>query len=106
MKRSLDIALASLLGFATLPILGIAVLLIRLLDGRPILFRQERPGLDGKPFTIYKLRTMTEFRESCGNAPPDSVRLTPLGRWLRSTSIDELPTLWNVLRGDMSMVGP
>ncbi len=74
--------------------------------GRPILFRQQRPGLGGKPFTLVKFRTMTDQRDWQGNLLADEDRLPPWGRFLRSTSLDELPELWNVLRGDMSLVGP
>jgi lipopolysaccharide/colanic/teichoic acid biosynthesis glycosyltransferase len=74
--------------------------------GRPVLFRQERPGLAGKPFTLVKFRTMNDRRAADGSLLPDSERLTPFGRWLRSTSLDELPELWNVLLGEMSLVGP
>jgi len=88
------------------PILfGLAVLL-RIRLGAPILYRQVRPGLRGRPFTIFKFRTMTNASDSAGRPLPDGVRLTPLGRFLRSTSLDDLPNLWNVLRGEMSLVGP
>ncbi|MCS6923723.1 MAG: sugar transferase [Fimbriimonadales bacterium] len=85
--------------------LALALLVWRKL-GRPILFRQLRPGLHGKPFVMYKFRTMTDARDAQGNLLPDSERLTPFGKWLRSTSLDELPELFNVLKGDMSLVGP
>jgi lipopolysaccharide/colanic/teichoic acid biosynthesis glycosyltransferase len=74
--------------------------------GRPVLFRQQRAGLNERPFFIYKFRTMSETRDASGNLLPDEERITPLGRILRSTSLDELPQLFNVLRGDMSMLGP
>ena len=79
---------------------------IRLIIGRPIFFTQTRPGKGGKPFTLYKFRTMTDARDFEGNLLPDAERLTPLGRFLRSTSLDELPELINILKGDMSIVGP
>jgi len=88
------------------PLLGLVALLIRLKLGRPVLFRQDRPGYQGKPFTLYKFRTMKVSRNEEGNLLPDSERLTSLGRLLRSFSLDELPELINVLRGEMSLVGP
>ena len=105
-QRSLDLigALAGLVLLA--PLLGASALLVRLRLGAPVLFRQTRPGLHGRPFTLYKLRTMTDARGAQGDLLPSTQRLTPLGRWLRSTSLDELPELINVLAGDMSLVGP
>lgn len=106
MKRLFDIVVATLaLAVFALPLLFL-VLLVRRKLGRPAFFRQVRPGLDGKPFEMVKLRTMTDGRDTHGNLLPDSERLTPFGRFLRSTSLDELPELWNVLKGDMSLVGP
>ncbi|GAA4018262.1 sugar transferase [Deinococcus rubellus] len=81
-------------------------LLVRFKLGSPIFFSQQRPGLRGKPFTMYKFRTMRDATDTQGQPLPDSERLTPLGRFLRSSSLDELPELFNVLRGDMSLVGP
>lgn len=105
-KRGIDL-FASLLAIAILSPLIIGVyLLIRFHLGSPILFTQQRPGLHGKPFTMYKFRTMTNKRDAQGNLLPDSERLTHLGRFLRSTSLDELPELLNVIKGDMSLVGP
>jgi lipopolysaccharide/colanic/teichoic acid biosynthesis glycosyltransferase len=106
MKRAFDFV-AALLGLAVLvlPLLLLALLIRRKL-GNPVLFRQIRPGLHGLPFEMVKFRTMTDERDAGGALLPDSVRLTPFGRFLRSTSLDELPELWNVLKGEMSLVGP
>jgi sugar transferase EpsL len=106
MKRLFDltVALSALVLFA--PALLLLALLVRLKLGAPVLFSQQRPGLHGRIFTIWKFRTMTDARGSDGRLKPDAERLTALGRWLRSTSLDELPELWNVVRGDMSLVGP
>ena len=106
MKRLFDItaALVALLLLA-LPLLALTWLVRRKL-GRPAFFRQVRPGLQGKPFEMVKFRTMTDARGPDGELLPDAVRLTPFGRFLRATSLDELPELWNVLKGDMSLVGP
>ena len=88
------------------PALLMIALLVKSRLGSPVLFKQIRPGLNGKPFTIYKFRTMTDARDPEGKLLPDAQRLTRLGRFLRSTSLDELPELWNVIKGDMSLVGP
>ncbi|WP_166512696.1 sugar transferase [Desulfallas thermosapovorans] len=105
-KRTMDF-LISLIGLIVIfPILAIVAILIRLNMGTPVIFRQVRPGLHGKPFTMYKFRTMKDERDGQGNPLPDEQRLTRLGRFLRATSLDELPELWNVLKGDMSLVGP
>jgi len=105
-KRTFDL-IASLLALVLLsPLLALIALLVRLKLGSPILFRQQRPGLHGKPFTLLKFRTMTDARDARGNLLPDAERLTPFGRFLRSASLDELPALFNVLKGDMSLVGP
>ena len=105
-KRLLDIAGAILgLGLLGLPMLIVAFL-VRIKLGSPVIFRQIRPGLHGKPFVLYKFRTMTDARDEDGNLLPDELRLTPFGKFLRSTSLDELPELFNVLKGDMSLVGP
>ena len=88
------------------PLMAAIALTIRLCDGRPIIFRQRRPGLKGRPFTLLKFRTMREARDAEGRLLGDEARLTALGKVLRELSLDELPQLWNVLRGDMSLVGP
>lgn len=105
-KRALDIAVSAGLLLLLSPLIALVALAVRLGLGSPILFRQVRPGLKGKPFTILKFRTMLDARDRNGRALPDEERLTPFGRWLRSTSLDELPELWNVFRADMSLVGP
>lgn len=91
---------------ATAPVIGAAALAVRATMGGPVFFTQERPGLRGKPFRIFKMRTMTDERDASGQLLPDSARLTKLGRFLRTTSIDELPQLLNVARGQLSLVGP
>jgi sugar transferase EpsL len=88
------------------PFLAILATLVAILMGSPVLFRQKRPGLHGQPFWLLKFRTMTDARDDNGAMLPDAVRLTSFGRFLRATSLDELPEFWNVLRGDMSLVGP
>jgi len=88
------------------PILLIVSISIIIFIGRPVFFKQNRPGLIGQPFNFYKFRTMTNKKDESGNLLPDKERLTPFGAFLRKTSLDELPSLWNVLKGDMSLVGP
>lgn len=106
MKRAFDLIVASLLlAVALLPMAVIAVLVARRL-GLPVLFRQRRPGRYGRPFELLKFRTMTDARDAHGNPLPDADRLPPFGRFLRSTSLDELPGLLSVVRGEMSLVGP
>ena len=105
-KRFFDLFIAIIGTLVILPFLLILTLFVRILHGRPLFFSQVRPGLDGKPFRLYKFRTMTDARDRFGDLLPDIERMTPLGRFLRSTSLDELPTLWNVIKGDMSLVGP
>jgi lipopolysaccharide/colanic/teichoic acid biosynthesis glycosyltransferase len=106
MKSVFDFVVASLaLLLLALPLLVLAWLIRRKL-GSPVLFRQVRPGLQGRPFTMVKFRTMTDERGPDGALLPDARRLTPFGRFLRASSLDELPELWNVLKGDMSLVGP
>lgn len=104
--RLLDVAGSVLLLVLLSPVLLVVALAVRLVLGSPVLFRQLRPGLRGTPFTLLKFRTMCDARDVSGNALPDSARLTRLGRFLRATSVDELPELVNVVRGDMSLVGP
>ncbi|MBC6607097.1 sugar transferase [Hymenobacter sp. BT188] len=105
-KRLLDVVLAGPLLVATLPVLLLAGGFLAVQNGGQFLFRQQRPGLHGGLFWLYKLQTMTSQRDAHGQLLPDAARLPRLGRWLRATSIDELPQLWNVLRGDLSLVGP
>jgi len=106
MKRAFD-GLASLLALAVLsPLVLLIAGLVRIKLGSPVFFAQLRPGLKARPFRIWKFRTMTDGRDGSGNLLPDADRLTGFGRWLRASSLDELPELWNVLRGDMSLIGP
>ena len=105
-KRLFDITVSTLLLILLLPVVILVSVLIRLTMGSPILFRQMRPGLNGDPFEVYKFRTMSEQIDLSGNALPDGARLTNLGRFLRKTSLDEMPQLFNVFKGDMSLVGP
>ena len=105
-KRVLDLMLASLVLALTAPLLLSIAVLVRAFLGSPILFRQVRAGYKGQPFTCFKFRSMSDQRGRDGQLLPDATRLTVLGRWLRSSSLDELPELWNVLRGNMSLVGP
>jgi lipopolysaccharide/colanic/teichoic acid biosynthesis glycosyltransferase len=106
MKRGLDIigALFGLIMFA--PVMLVLACLIWHRMGAPVLFRQTRPGLNGKPFTLIKFRTMLDATDTSGQLLPDADRLTPFGRFLRASSLDEVPGLWNVLKGEMSLVGP
>ena len=105
-KRLFDLLAAALGLLVASPILLLTAALVRMFHGAPVLFRQQRPGYKGRLFSIYKFRTMTNARDKDGNLLPDSARLTPLGRFLRSSSLDELPELFNILRGEMSCVGP
>jgi len=105
-KRLIDI-IGSLIGLTiSSPLIIIISIIIYLTMGKPIFFRQVRPGLNGKPFVIYKFRTMLDLRDENGNLLPDEKRITTIGKFLRSTTLDELPEFWNVLKGDMSLVGP
>lgn len=105
-KRVLDVALSGCALAVLSPVMGVTALLVRQKLGSPVIFHQDRPGKDEKIFRLYKFRTMTDARGADGELLPDGQRLTPFGRRLRSTSLDELPELWNILRGDMSIVGP
>lgn len=106
MKRLLDILVAGIAIVLLSPAMIVVMMLINKKLGSPIFFQQVRPGLGGKPFKMVKFRTMLDAVDSQGNPLPDEVRLTDFGKFLRSTSLDELPELWNVLKGDMSLVGP
>ena len=105
-KRLLDFTLSLLALIVLSPILLITAILVRVKLGSPVIFSQERPGRDEKIFKLYKFRSMTDQRNADGELLPDEQRLTHFGKMLRSTSLDELPELWNILRGDMSIVGP
>ena len=106
LKRPMDFILSLMAIIVLSPVLIIVAILVRLKLGSPVLFKQKRPGLNEKIFTMYKFRTMTDEKDENGELLPDSVRLTKFGRMLRSTSLDELPELFNILKGDMSIVGP
>ena len=105
-KRALDIVISALALLLLSPVFGIVALLVRIKLGAPVLFTQQRPGKDERIFRIFKFRTMTDARDGEGQLLPDSERLTKFGKLLRSTSLDELPELINILKGDMSLVGP
>ena len=106
MSKKLNFFLGLLILTIFSPVIVILSILVRIKLGSPIIFKQVRPGLNGCPFQMYKFRTMTDERDANGELLPDAVRLTSFGRFLRSTSLDELPELWNVLKGEMSLVGP
>ncbi|WML59299.1 sugar transferase [Neobacillus sp. PS2-9] len=106
MKRMMDVLISLLLFVLFAPILFIVAILVKYKLGSPILFRQQRPGLNGRPFFLYKFRTMTDWKDSRGVLLPDEKRLTSFGSFLRRFSLDELPQLMNVLKGDLSLVGP
>ncbi|WP_333837007.1 sugar transferase [Acinetobacter schindleri] len=105
-KRLLDIIIASIALILLSPLYAFVAYKVKKNLGSPVLFRQVRPGLHGKPFEMIKFRTMKDAVDEQGNPLPDSERLTPFGKMLRSTSLDEMPELWNVIKGDMSIVGP
>lgn len=105
-KRALDVGIASAVLVVCAPLMLVVSVLIRVIMGRPILFRQRRPGFNGQPFTCLKFRTMAVTRDDAGVLLPDRERMVPLGSWLRRTSLDELPQMWNIVRGDLSLIGP
>lgn len=105
-KRLLDFILSLFAIIILSPVLLIVALLVRIKLGAPVIFKQKRPGLNEKIFTLYKFRTMTDAKDEQGNLLPDEIRLTKFGKLLRSTSLDELPELFNISKGDMSIVGP
>ena len=105
-KRILDLVLSLTAAVVLSPIMLITAVLVRVKLGKPVIFRQERPGKDERIFKLYKFRTMTDAKDENGELLPDEVRLTKFGKALRSTSLDELPELWNIVKGDMSIVGP
>lgn len=105
-KRMLDFILSLIALIVLSPLMLIIGLLVRIKLGKPIIFKQKRPGKDEKIFTLYKFRTMTDEKDQNGNLLPDAKRLTKFGKTLRSTSLDELPELWNILKGEMAIVGP
>jgi sugar transferase EpsL len=105
-KRLIDVTVSSLALLLLSPTLALLALLVRVKLGSSVFFRQQRPGLNGRSFTLIKFRTMTDKRDAAGNLLPDGQRLTKFGRFLRAASLDELPELWNVLQGEMSLVGP
>lgn len=106
LKRAIDLAIGSSVFLVSAPILVGASVAIAKSMGRPVLFKQQRPGLNGEPFYIYKFRTMTDARDDQGELLPDEQRMTKVGSFIRKTSIDELPQLINVIKGDLSLVGP
>ncbi|MFJ7970216.1 sugar transferase [Psychrobacillus sp. NPDC096389] len=105
-KRIFDFTVSFIALILLSPVIGVTSILIYFKIGSPVLFKQERPGLNGRLFKVYKFRTMTDERDEAGELLPDHVRLTVFGNFLRKISLDELPQLWNVLKGDMSFVGP
>lgn len=106
LKRVMDFVLSLMAIIALSPVLVVVAILVRTKLGSPVLFKQERPGKDEKIFKLYKFRTMTDEKDENGKLLPDEVRLTKFGKMLRSTSLDELPELFNILKGDMSIIGP
>jgi lipopolysaccharide/colanic/teichoic acid biosynthesis glycosyltransferase len=105
-KRIFDLVLTTIGGIIVSPLILLIAVLVRVFLGSPVLFKHARPGYGGLPFTLYKFRTMRDAQDASGKPLPDAERLTGFGRFLRATSLDELPELYNVLRGEMSLVGP
>ncbi len=105
-KRLLDVLLSLCILILLSPVYLVLIVLVRIKLGSPVFFKQERPGLNGEIFTLYKFRTMTDGRDKDGNLLPDKDRLTPFGKFLRASSLDELPEFFNILKGDMSFIGP
>jgi lipopolysaccharide/colanic/teichoic acid biosynthesis glycosyltransferase len=105
-KRAMDVGVAAVALVLLSPVIALLAVMVRIRMGGPVLFRQVRPGLGGRPFEMIKFRTMLDAVQANGRLLSDADRLTSFGRWLRATSLDELPELWNVIRGDMSLVGP
>ena len=105
-KRAFDITISGLALIVLSPLLALVALLVRIKHGSPVLFSQERPGLNERIFRMYKFRSMTNERDENGELLPDEKRLTGFGKFLRATSLDELPELWNIFRGDLSLIGP
>ena len=105
-KRLLDVLLSLCILIFLSPVYLVLIVLVRIKLGSPVFFKQERPGLNGEIFTLYKFRTMTDGRDKDGNLLPDKDRLTPFGKFLRASSLDELPEFFNILKGDMSFIGP
>lgn len=106
LKRWFDIVASTGAAIILFPILSVVAIAVKVILGSPVLYAQKRPGRNGSPFTIYKFRTMTDIRDANGDLLPDAQRLTSFGRFLRATSLDELPELINIIKGDMSVVGP
>jgi len=106
LKRLFDLILSALLLLVLSPLFLVVYLIVRIKIGKPTLFAQKRPGLKEKIFTVYKFRTMTDEKDSAGELLPDHCRLTTIGKYIRTMSLDELPQLWNVFKGEMSFVGP
>lgn len=106
LKRFLDLFIIAISSLIVIPLITIVALIVASTLGRPVIFAQKRPGKSARPFVMYKFRTMTDEVDDLGHPLPDSVRLTRIGRVLRASSLDELPEIWNVLKGEMSLVGP